>query len=178
MIETITENLLLILIKMEIERYMSLYKEHSPEEFYNWLSKGRPMEVRFLSDMRGQKFKNWKLIRDLGDVLGLETRYNSLFIKNYSQLRSILLYKVTLFGKEYPLTRLYNIFVGVNPKRKVKLKGANGLLYDSYYGGIAGTSHIQTILCDIEHIGEREGNATEAMLEECIQGAKYLVKTL
>ena len=153
---------------------MTLYKKNSPEDFYNWLSKGRTMEIRFLSDYTGKKFADWSLIRKLGEELGIDSRFNSLFISNYNTLQKILLYKI---GK-FPLTRLYNIFISVNPKRKVKLKSKKGLLYDSYYGGIAGTSHIQTILCDIEHIGERKENATETMLEECIQGAEYLIKVL
>ena len=132
------------------------------------------MEIRFLSNYKGEKFNNWNLIRTLGENLSLEYRYNSLFITTYEELKNILLFKI---GK-YPLTRLYNIFISVNPKRKIMVKTKSGILRKSYYGGIAGTSHIQTILCDIEHIGERAGNATEEMLEECIQGAKYLVKTL
>jgi len=157
---------------------MTAYKKHSPEEFFDWLSKGRVLEIRFLSDYLGTKFNNWPLIERLAEMMGVEKRYNSLFITSYKELKAILLFKLPLLGKEYPLTRLYNIFIGVNPKRKVKLKSKNGLLYDSYYGGIAGTSHIQTVLCDIEHVGERPGNATEAMIDECIQGAKYLVKIL
>ena len=157
---------------------MAEYKKHSPEEFFNWLAKGRTMEIRFLSDFQGHKFSNWHLIRHLSELMGVESRYNSLYITTYKELRAIMLFKLPLLGKEYPLTRLYNIFIGVNPKRKVNLKNNKGLLYKGYYGGIAGTSHIQTILCDIEHSGEREGNATEAMIEECIQGADYLVKLL
>ena len=159
---------------MEIEKYMTKYKQHSPKEFFDWLSKGGVLEIRFLSNYKGEKFRDWPLIRKLSDELGHESRFNSLFISEYSHLRDILLYKIG----GYPLTRLYNIFIGVNPKRKVMLKSNNGLLFKSYYGGIAGTSHIQTILCDIEHIGERPGNATEAMIDECIQGAEYLVKLL
>jgi len=159
---------------MEIVKYAKEYRKHDPAEFFNWIAQGRVMEVRFLSNYLGEKFRDWDLIQTLGEELGLDIRYNSIFITEFSHLRKILLYKI---GK-FPLTRLYNIFVSVNPKRKVYLKGKNGLLYQSYYGGIAGTSHVQNILCDIEHVGEREGNATEAMLEECIQGAKYLVKIL
>lgn len=180
---------------MEIEKFMTLYKQNNPEDFFNWLSKGRVMEVRFLSDWQGNKFYrkitplmseqqksvvkiknayNSALIQGIAIDLNVEYRMNSLYIKTYEQLKKILLLKID----NHPLTRLFNIFIGVNPKRKVWLKNSRGLLYEGYYGGIAGTSHIQTILCDIEHVGEREGNATESMLEECIQGAQYLVKLL
>jgi len=153
---------------------MDLYKKHSPEEFFNWLAKGKVLEVRFLSDYHGKKFNNWDLIETLATTFNLEKRFNSLFISTYKQLIDILLYRIN----GYPLTRIYNIFISVNPKRKVFTKSNSGILHKTYYGGIAGTSHVQTILCDIEHIGERESNATEVMLEECIQGAKYLVKLL
>lgn len=159
---------------MEIKKFALAYRKHSPKEFYDWLSKGRVMEIRFLNDHLGNKFNNWGLIKQLGEELNLETRYSSIFISDFLHCRKILLYKVNGF----PLTRLYNIFISVNPKRKIMLKSRNGLLYKSYYGGIAGTSHVQTILCDIEHIGEREGNATEIELTECLQGASYLVKCL
>jgi len=159
---------------MEIIRYMNLYKKNDPAIFYEWLSCGKIIEVRFLSDNQGTKFNNWGLIKRLSQELRIDCRFNSLFINSYDQLKFILLYRL----QGLPLTKLYNIFVGVNPRRKVFIKGKNGILQKSYYGGIAGTSHIQTILCDIEHIGEREGNATEEMLEECIQGAQYLIRLL
>lgn len=159
---------------MEIKQFLSLYKEHSPEEFFNWLSKGKTIEVRFLTDVHGNKFNNWDLIKTLASEFNLPYRYNSLFITKFLHLHQLLLYKLN----KWPLTRLYNIFVGVNPRRKVDIIGNNGLAYKSFYGGIAGTSHIQTILCDIEQVGERVGNATEDMLEECIQGAKYIIKVL
>jgi len=159
---------------MEIQKYLNKYKEHSPKEFFEWLSKGRTMEIRFLSDYRGNKFQNWQLIKTLAEKFALEQRYNSLYIKTFQELKNILLYRIN----GVCLTRLYNIFIGVNPKKKVHVKSKNGLMHQSYYGGIAGTSHIQTILADIEHIGERAENATEEMLEECIQGARFLVKTL
>ena len=159
---------------MEISRFMDEYRKHSPRDFFNWLSKGNFLEIRILTDMHGNKFADWNLIPKLADAVGCESRFSSLFIDSYEQLEKILLYKIGGF----PLTRLYNIFIGVNPRRKVHVKSKKGLLYKSYYGGIAGTSHIQTVLCDIEHIGERSGNATEAMLQECIDGAEHLVRIL
>ena len=160
---------------MEIKRYLEEYKKHPPEEFFNWLSKGKPLEVRFLSDYKGDKFNNWGLIRKLAEILKVEYRFSSLYIQTWDQLHTILRYKVY---DKYTATRYYNIFIGVNPKRKVPVKGKNGLIYNSYYGGIAGISHLQTFLCDIEHSGLRTSNATEAMLEECVLGAKFLVKQL
>lgn len=159
---------------MEISRYMDEYRKHSPRVFFDWLSKGRVLEVRILTDMKGRKFADWSLMPELAEAANCEYRFSSLFIETYDQLLKILLYKV----RNYPLTRLYNIFIGVNPRRKVHVKTKKGLLIKSYYGGIAGTSHIQTILCDIEHMGDRTGNASEAMIEDCIRGAKYLVTQL
>lgn len=159
---------------MEITRYFEEYKKHSTEEFYNWFSEGKTIEVRFLSDKYGKKFVNYDLIRLIGKQIGAEFRFTSLYINNYKQLKEILLYK--FLG--YPVTKLFNIFIGVNPRRKVYTKSKNGLLKKTYYGGIAGTECIQNILCDIEHEGKRVGNATEEMIEECIDGAKYLVKIL
>ena len=159
---------------MEINKFMETYKKYSPEEFFNWLSSGRIIEVRFLNDKYGNKFNDWDLIRHLSEELSVEYRFSSLYISTYNQLKTILLYKL----EGFPLTRLYNIFISVNTRRKVYTRLNNGLLKKTYYGGIAGTSHIETILCDIEHEGKREGNATEEMLEECIQGANYLVKLL
>lgn len=153
---------------------MDKYRKHSPKLFYEWVSQGRTMELRFLSDFKGVKFKNWNLIKKLSIELNLEHRYNSLYINSYEDCKKVLLYRI----KNYPLTRYYNIFLGVNPRRKIFVISNNGLLTKSFYGGIAGTSHIQNILCDIEHIGQRVGNATEKMLDECIDGAKYLVKIL
>jgi len=159
---------------MEIKRYLDLYNQNSPKDFFDWLAKGATLEIRFLSDRHGQKFNAWELIKTLSTELGVESRFSSLFISDYDTLKKILLYRLN----GVVLTRLYNIFISVNPKRKVNILTNNGLLMKSYYGGIAGTSHIQTILCDIEHTGDRGGNATEAMIEECIQGAEYLVKLL
>jgi len=159
---------------MEIKQFMDMYRTHSPKEFFDWLSQERFLEIRFLSNYNGEKFNDWDLIKILAEKLNLEYRYSSLFINDYESLQAILLYKI---GK-YPLTRLYNIFISVNPKRKVNTIARNGLVTKSYYGGIAGTSHIQTILCDIEHDGDRAGNATENMIQECIEGAKYLCKLL
>ena len=153
---------------------MDLYRKHSPKEFYDWISKGRTMELRFLNNFQGEKFKNWKLIQKLAQELKLEYRYNSLYVNSYAECKAVLLYKINGF----PLTRYYNIYISVNPRRKVHVSNGNGLLVKSYYGGIAGTSHIQNILCDIEHQGIRDDNATEKMLEECIAGAKYLIKIL
>jgi len=159
---------------MEINRYLEEYKKYSAKEFYDWASQGRVMEVRFLANYKGEKFNNWDLIKVLADKFNLEYRYNSLYITSFDQLKQILLFRI----RNKPLTRLYNIYMSVNPKRKVNVKSARGLIYKSYYGGIAGTSHIQNIAADIEHVGIRDGNATEEMLEECVNGAKYLVKIL
>ena len=158
---------------MEIKKIMDRYKKHSPKEFFEWLSKGRTVEIRFLNDYQGNKFSKWGLIEELAEKFKLEYRYNSLYLHTYEEMKNILLYKYC----GYPLTRLFNIFIGVNPRRQIMLKSKNGLLYKSYQGSIAGTSHIQNILCDIEH-KERSGNATEAELEECIQAAKHLVSAL
>ncbi len=163
---------------MEIKKFMSLYRKHSPKEFFEWLSQGRTMEIRFLSDWKGKKFNNWLLMNTLSETMNLDKRFNSLYINSYKQLKAILLYKISVLGKNYPLTRLYNIFIGVNPRRKVYVKSKQGLLYKSFYGGIAGTSHIQNILCDIEHKDHPAGSSSEGMLEECIQGAKFIVKQL
>lgn len=159
---------------MEIKEYLEKYKTHSPEEFFTWASQGRVMEIRFLNDRYGNKFNNWNLIRSLGERFKLETRFNSIYISEFSHLRKILLTRYSGF----PLTRYYNIFMGINPKRKVHVKSKNGLLYKSYYGGLAGTSHIQNILCDIEKAGERKGSASHAEIESCIRGAKFLVDAL
>jgi hypothetical protein len=159
---------------MEITKYYDEYLKHSTKDFFDWISQGRVMEVRFLSDRLGNKFWDFQLIKDLGESLNVETRFTSLFINDYETLKKILLHRVG----GYPLTKLYNIFISVNPKRKAFIKSKNGLIRKSYYGGIAGTSHIQNILCDIEHNGDRAGNATEKMIDECIDGAQYLIKLL
>jgi hypothetical protein len=156
---------------MEIERYMHEYKKHSPRLFYDWLSRGKTMEVRFLNDAEGVEFKNWELIKLLGEHVKAQTRFNSIYINSFDQLKEILMFRMN----GVVLTRLYNIFIGVNPRRKTHAKGKRGILYQSWFGGIAGTDCIQTILCDIEHTGPREGNATEAMIEDCVAGAKYLI---
>ncbi len=156
---------------MEISRYKKLYRENSPKKFFEWASQGRVMEVRFLSDRFGNKFRDWHLIEKIANEIKAEKRFNSIYIETWDQLKKILIFRISGF----PATRLYNIFIGVNPRRKVYVKTKSGLLYKSYYGGIAGTSHIQNILCDIEHVGIRDANATEAMIEECILGAQYLV---
>jgi hypothetical protein len=137
------------------------------------MSRGRTIELRFLSDNQGNKFNNWALIEQMANHVKADYRFNSIYIDSYDQMKEILLYKI---GK-FPATRLYNIFIGVNPRRKVFVKSKNKLLYKSFYGGIAGTSHIQNILADIE-FKDRTGTATEAEIEECIQGAKFLVKEL
>jgi len=149
------------------------YRKNSPADFFSWMARGKTIEVRFLSDNQGNKFKNFTLIKTIANSLKCEFRFNSIFINTYEQLEKILLYKVGRF----PATKIYNIFIGVNPRRKVFVKTKNKLLYKSFYGGIAGTECIQNILCDIEH-KEREGSATEIMLEECIQAANFLVKEL
>jgi len=159
---------------MEVKKFMDAYRKHSPKQFYEWISRGLTMELRFLSNYKGEKFKNWNLIKTVAAELNLEYRYNSIYINSYEQCKAVLLYKI----KNIPLTRFYNIFIGVNPRRKVFVANKNGLLIKSYYGGIAGTSHIQNILCDIEHRGIRADNATEKMLDECIDGALHLVKLL
>jgi len=160
---------------MEIKRFMNSYKKHSIKFFYNWASQDKVMEIRFLSDYLGNKFSNWQLIKNLADELKCEYRFSSVYINSYAQLEKLLLRKIS--GK-YPLVRFYNVFMRMNPCRKVNIKGKNGLIYKSYYGGIAGCSHLQNAGCDIEHIGQREGNATEEMLQECIQGAEHLIKIL
>ena len=190
---------------MEIEKYLNQYKKYSPRVFYEWVSQGRVMEVRFLTDYRGEKFSAWSLIRELAEKLDLEYRYNSLFITSFDDLKFILLFKGL---NNYPLTRLYNIFISINPKRKIYMKSKNGLLYKAYQGSIVGTSHIQNSLCDIEHkyrnyhtfkemkdflltirekvpdnmvnefLEKAKGSSTELMLEECILGAKHIVKAL
>jgi len=157
---------------------MTEYKKHSPEKFYWWASQGRVMEIRFLSDYLGNKFRNYPLIKELADKFNCEYRYSSLYITSYKQLRGILLHKLSLTGKFWPLTRIYNIFMRMNPCRKVDVKSKRGLLYKSFYGGIAGCSHLQNGGFDIEHVGIREGNATEAMIEECLQGALHMTKIL
>ena len=159
---------------MELERFMSMYKENSPEQWFNWASQGRVMEIRFLDDYLGNKFKDYYLIRQLAEKLNCEYRFASLFIDSYAQLKRILLHKYS----GWPLTRVYNIFIRMNPCRKIDVKSKRGLLYKSYYGGIAGCSYLQNGGFDIEHIGQRKDNATEAMIEECLQGAQYMAKTL
>jgi hypothetical protein len=156
---------------MEIERFRLLYRKHSPKEFFDWASQGRTMELRFLSDRFGNKFKDWHIIMKLAGEVKAEFRFNSIYVDSWEQVKKVLTFRI----KGIPATRLYNIFVSVNPRRKVYVKSKSGLLYQSYYGGIAGTEYVQNVLADIEHIGERKGNATEIMLEECINGAKYLV---
>ena len=152
---------------------MTEYKKNSPEDFFNWMARGKTIEVRFLSDNKGNKFNDFNLIKEIANSIKCDLRFNSLFINSYDQLQSILLYRI----KGYTATKLYNIFIGVNPRRKVFVKTKNKLLYKSFYGGIAGTECIQNILADIEH-KEREGSATEAMIEECIQAAHFIVKEL
>jgi len=154
---------------MEYKRYLDLYKEHSIEEFYNWLSDGRPMEIRFLNDKDGNKFNAWQQIRELADVLNCFCRYNSLYITEYESLYALL---------RTSWTRQYNTFIGMNPRRKVPIKSAKGHIWQSYYGGLAGVDGIRNVFCDIEHINRGKGNATEAQIEECIEGARFLVKVL
>lgn len=182
---------------MEISRYLEEYKKHSPREFYERISRGRTMELRFLTDRFGTKFTNYDLIRNVATELKLEHRYNSIFINSYDDMIKVLLYNIN----DSSLTRLYNIYISVNPKKKNYAKSKNGLLYKTFQGTIAGTSHIQNIGCDIEHrlrnmdkiqirkfLEEKniaytetqieeysQKSSSEAMLEECIQGALYLV---
>ena len=158
---------------MEFNEVMTEYKKHNPREFFNWASKGRTMEIRFLNSYAREKFKDFWLIEKIAKNIGVAHRFNSLFINTYDELEKILLYKVQ--GR--CATKLYNIYIGVNPRRKVQLKSKNGLFYKNYYGGIAGTSHIQNILCDIEH-KDREGSATLEQLKECFDAARFLVKEL
>lgn len=160
---------------MEIPEYLEEYRKHSSKEFFEWLAKDKVIEVRFLNDCYGVKFHDWALIKEIAKTIDCESRFSSIFISSWEELNTILRYKID--GK-YTATRMYNIFIGVNPRRKVFVKSARGLVFKSYYGGIAGTSHIQTILCDIEHCAERKENATKAMLEECIQGGKFLISEL
>lgn len=134
----------------------------SNENFYKWLAHSIT-ELRFLSDYKCDKFKDWDFIHKLAKELKAECRYNSIFINNYQQLVETLKH-----------SEQYNIFIGVNPRRKIFTVSKDGLLRKTFYGGIAGTSHISHILCDIEHSGERKENASEQMIYECIQGAKYL----
>jgi hypothetical protein len=157
---------------MEIPNYKIEYNKYKNVDFFNWLSKGKIMEIRFLTDREGQKFKSFDIIKLLASKLKCEYRFSSLFIENYKQLLSILYAK---YHEEY-LTKLFNIFIGVNPRRKVSVKAKNGLIYNSYYGGIAGTECVQTILCDIEYKAKIIGNTTFKQIESCIQGAKHLLK--
>ena len=158
---------------MEIERFMSAYKKHSPRQFFELIARDRVMELRFLKDYKGFKFSNWDLIATISEEYGIPKRFNSLYVKDYDEMMKVLKYKL----RGVSVSRLYNIFLSVNPKRKLIMKSKNGLLYKSYQGSLAGTSHIQNIFCDIEH-KSREGSATEAMIQECIDGAMYLVKIL
>lgn len=183
---------------MEIQRYLEKYKTHSPKEFYDRISRGRTMELRFLKDRYGNKFSNFNLIKQIAEELKIEYRFNSLFINSYSEMIKVLFYEVN--GSS--LTMLFNIFISVNPRKKIYVKSKNGLVYKAFSGSIAGTSHIQNIGCDIEHrlrgmkkeeivkylddnkieytekqVEEySQPSSSEAMLEECIQGALYLVK--
>ena len=156
---------------MEIKKFKDLYKKFKPEDFYNWLEHDIT-EVRFLSKYDGSKFHNYSLLRRLAEQLNLETRYNSIYVQSFDQLKSILLFK----WNNTPLTLYYNIFISVNPRRKILTKSKDGILRKTFYGGIVGTESITNILCDIEHIGERNGNATEIMLDECIKAAQYIIK--
>lgn len=150
---------------------MQEYRKNDPKDFYDWMSRGKTIEVRFLSDNQGNKFKDFDLIRIVANKIKCEFRFNSIFINSYEHLKSILLFPVN--GRA--ATKMYNIFIGVNPRRKVYVKTKNHLLNKSFYGGIAGTECIQNILCDIEH-KNRSGSATEAQIEECIQAAHFIVK--
>ena len=138
--------------------------ETKNEDFYNWLEHDIT-ELRFLSDCKGNKFKSWQFIHKLSRKIKAECRYNSIFVSNYQQLNEVLKY-----------SQDFNIFIGVNSRRKVFTVSKDGLLRKTYYGGIAGVSRISHILCDIEHIGERKENASVDMINECILGAKHLVK--
>ena len=158
---------------MEIARYRALYDKYSPREFFDWAAEGRTMEIRFLNDNKGNKFDNWALIEHLSGKFSLDRRYNSLFVTTWDQVKDILLFKWN--GK--PLTKIYNIYMSVNPKRKINMKSKSGLLYKSYYGGLVGVEAIQNVACDIELKG-REGTATEAEIEECIEGAKFIAKMI
>jgi len=158
---------------MEIQRYRELYNQFSPKEFFEWASEGRTMELRFLNDKFGNKFNNWNLIENLALQFSLERRFNSLFVSDWNTVRDILLYRIN----KMPLTRIYNIYMSVNPKRKIDMKGKNGLIYKSYYGGLVGVEAIQNVACDIELKG-REGTATESEIEECVEGAKFIIRML
>ncbi len=158
---------------MEIKRYRELYNKFSPREFFDWASEGKVMELRFLNDSRGNKFENWSLMEALSRHFKVEKRYNSLFVDNWDTVRDILLYKLN----GVPLTRTYNIYMSVNPKRKINMKSKNGLIYKTYYGGLVGVETIQNVACDIE-LKNRDGSATESEIEECIEGAKFIVKML
>lgn len=159
---------------MEIKRFRELYEKYSPEDFYNWISQGRTMEIRFLNDNQGNKFNDWDLIRTISDKIGAEYRYNSIYIDNFSQLKQILLFRIN----GVVATKIYNIYIGANPRRKIFTKSKNGLLRKTFQGSIAGTSHIQNVVCDIETKTHKEKGATEEEIEACIQGAKHLVKVL
>lgn len=158
---------------MEFAWIKEKYKLHSPRKFFEDVSQGRVMEIRIVKDYKGVKFTNYNLIRSIAEQYSLESRFTSFYINNYDDLHKILYHKL---GNHY-LTRLYNIFISVNPKRKVNTKSKNGLIFKTYQGGYAGTSHIQNFLADIEH-KERQGFSTEAMLKECLDGAMFLVDML
>jgi len=149
------------------------YRKNDPKDFFNWMSEGKTIEVRFLSDNAGNKFKDFALIKAIARSIECEFRFNSLFINSYNQLKRILLFPLN----GIVATKKYNIFIGVNPRRKVYVKTKNKLLYKSFYGGIAGTECIQNILADIEH-KNRTGSATESQIEECIQAAHFLAKEI
>ena len=80
------------------------------------------MEIRFLNDNKGNKFDNWALIEALAGKFGLDRRYNSLFVNDWEQVKNILLFKYNGIA----LTRTYNIYMSVNPKRKINMKSKNG----------------------------------------------------
>ena len=71
---------------MEIKRFMDLYRKHSPRQFYEMISRGRVMELRFLKDYKGNKFANWELIRAISQEHNFDCRFNSIYVKDFDEM--------------------------------------------------------------------------------------------
>lgn len=162
---------------MEIKKFMDLYLENPPEEFFKWWFERTDngiMEIRFLSDRTGNKFNNWNLIKKLSEEINCFGRKLSLFINSYQQYEKIILYKLERGEK---IREFYNLFFSINPKKRHPIPRKDNSLYKGYSGKYGGVRNISFFGFDIE-FENREGEASEAQLDICIQGAQFIIDFL
>jgi hypothetical protein len=140
-------------------------------EFFDFLSLGKTIEIRIISDKHGEKFSDFDLISSMGKHLGCATRFNSFYVHDRDTFVKVL--NTPFNGQTFATD--YNCYAGANPRRMIWMKSKyNKEDYKSYFGGLLGVGRFQTLLCDIEHI-HREGNASAEMIEECRKAAEYVL---